>query len=241
MRGYDPRVCGHSRWFEGRFRVSAGLLVTFCGAGAQVGYPLVTVLLCVGDPALFTQQLPPYLEALFKVLKVTPGPTDGNATAASSICFRIAGSEPLLCHHCVFIFRLKILPSALPFPKSNDSVVHSSCLLSSARCFVVQEKAYRSMALECLQRLVRFYLEVHAGREARAVTAGILAGVTGALLASLRKGNLPLEAQHDKLVHFAATLADSHLDFAMNSMLLELLRPDNPPEAKVRTARMGVK
>lgn len=51
----------------------------------MVGYPLVTVLLCVGDPALFTTQLAPYLEALFKVLKVRaslaphPGASSGDA------------------------------------------------------------------------------------------------------------------------------------------------------------------
>jgi hypothetical protein len=97
----------------------------------------------------------------------------------------------------------------------------------------VQEKAYRSMALDCLHRLVRFYLDVHAAQEPRRHTAGILGGVTGHLLQSLRKGNLPLEAQHDALVHLCCTVAQSHLDFAMNSMLLELLRADNPPEAKV--------
>lgn len=44
---------------------------------------------------------------------------------------------------------------------------------------------------------------------------------------------LTQDVQHDKLVEFCVTMAEHNLDFAMNHMVLELLKQDSPSEAKV--------
>lgn len=36
----------------------------------QVGYPLVTLLLCLGDPQIFHNNLSPHMEQLYKLLRV---------------------------------------------------------------------------------------------------------------------------------------------------------------------------
>lgn len=89
------------------------------------------------------------------------------------------------------------------------------------------------MALDCLHRLVKFYLNVYAEYQAKNRVWDYLDSVTAQLLAVLRKGLLTQDVQHDKLVEFCVTLAESNLDFAMNHMILELLKPDSLSEAKV--------
>lgn len=37
----------------------------------QVGYPLVTLLLCLGDPQIFHNNLSPHMEQLYKLLRVS--------------------------------------------------------------------------------------------------------------------------------------------------------------------------
>lgn len=37
----------------------------------QVGYPLVTLLLCLGDPQIFHHNLSPHMEQLYKLLRVS--------------------------------------------------------------------------------------------------------------------------------------------------------------------------
>ncbi|KAH6559063.1 hypothetical protein KP509_1Z029100 [Ceratopteris richardii] len=129
-----------------------------------VGYPLVTLLLCVGEPQNFNHNFGTHMEHLYKLLK---------------------------------------------------------------------EKNLRSMALDCLHRVVRFYLNVYADKQPRNRVWDYLHSVTSQLLALLKKGSLTLDTQHDKVVEFCLTIAESNLDFAMNHMVLELLRNDNPNEAKV--------
>lgn len=89
------------------------------------------------------------------------------------------------------------------------------------------------MALDCLHRAVRFYLNVYAETQPKNRVWDYLHSVTSQLLALLKKGSLTLDSQHDKVVEFCLTIAESNLDFAMNHMILELLRNDNPSEAKV--------
>ena len=44
---------------------------------------------------------------------------------------------------------------------------------------------------------------------------------------------LSQDVQHDKLVEFCVTIAEHNLDFAMNHMILELLKQDSLSEVKV--------
>lgn len=60
-----------------------------------------------------------------------------------------------------------------------------------------------------------------------------LDSVTSQLLTIIRKGMLTQDIQHDKLVEFCVTIAEHNLDFAMNHMILELLKQDSSSEAKV--------
>lgn len=89
------------------------------------------------------------------------------------------------------------------------------------------------MALDCLHRVVRFYLCVYAVNQPRNRVWDYLDSVTSQLLTILRKGMLTQDVQHDKLVEFCVTIAESNLDFSMNHMILELLKQDSPSEAKV--------
>jgi len=89
------------------------------------------------------------------------------------------------------------------------------------------------MALDCLHRLVKFYLNIYADYQPRNHVWDYLDSVTSQLLTVLKKGLLTQDVQHDKLVEFCVTLAQSNLDFAMNHMILELLKPDSLSEAKV--------
>lgn len=129
-----------------------------------VGYPLVTLLLCLGDPESFNNNFRHHLEHLHKLLR---------------------------------------------------------------------EKSLRLMALDCLHRVVRFYLNVYADSQPENLVWDYLHSVTSQLLAVLKKGFLTQETQHDKVVEFCLTIAESNLGFAMNHMILELLRSENPSEAKV--------
>lgn len=89
------------------------------------------------------------------------------------------------------------------------------------------------MALECLHRILRFYLKVYADNHQRNRVWVYLHGISTQLLANLKKGSLTLDLQQDKLVDFCVTVAESNLDFCMNHMILELLQAENPSEAKV--------
>ncbi|KAK8615919.1 hypothetical protein V6N13_017489 [Hibiscus sabdariffa] len=130
----------------------------------EVGYPLVTLLLCLGDPQIFHSNLSSQMEQLYKLLR---------------------------------------------------------------------DKNHRFMAMDCLHRVLRFYLSVHAANQPPNRIWDYLDSVTSQLLTVLRKGMLTQDVQHDKLVEFCVTIAEHNLDFAMNHMILELLKQDSPREAKV--------
>lgn len=130
----------------------------------QDGFPLVTLLLCLGDPQTFNSNFGQHMELLYKHLK---------------------------------------------------------------------DKNHRSMALDCLHRLIKFYLNAYANQQSKNRVWDCLDSVTTQLLTVLRKGLLTQDSQHDKLVEFCVTLADSNLDFTMNHMILELLKNDSLSEAKV--------
>ena len=89
------------------------------------------------------------------------------------------------------------------------------------------------MALDCPHRAMRFYLSVYAPDQPPNRVWDYLDSVTSQLLTVLRKGMLSQDIQHDKLVEFCVAIAESNLDFAMNHMILELLRQDSSNEAKI--------
>ncbi|KAK6128775.1 hypothetical protein DH2020_037481 [Rehmannia glutinosa] len=140
--------------------------LTFCSLRCLtefVGYPLVTLLLCLGDPNIFLSNFGSHMEQLYKHLR---------------------------------------------------------------------DKNHRFMALDCLHRVLRFYLSVHGDAQPPNRVWDYLDSVTSQLLTILRKGMLTQDVQHDKLVEFCVTIAEHNLDFAMNHTILELLKQDSP-EAKV--------
>ncbi|KAK8971821.1 hypothetical protein V6N11_075648 [Hibiscus sabdariffa] len=98
---------------------------------------------------------------------------------------------------------------------------------------LLRDKNHRFMAMDCLHRVLRFYLSVHAANQPPNRIWDYLDSVTSQLLTVLRKGMLTQDVQHDKLVEFCVTIAEHNLDFAMNHMILELLKQDSPREAKV--------
>ncbi|XP_065854824.1 uncharacterized protein [Euphorbia lathyris] len=153
-------------WYEavGRIRVQLIHWMDKQSKHIAVGYPLVTLLLCLGDPQIFHSNLGPHMEQLYKLLR---------------------------------------------------------------------DKNHRFMALDCLHRVLRFYLSVHAASQAPNRIWDYLDSVTSQLLTVLRKGLLTQDVQHDKLVEFCVTIAEHNLDFTMNHMILELLKQDSPSEAKV--------
>ncbi|XP_037497931.1 protein furry homolog [Jatropha curcas] len=153
-------------WYEavGRIRVQLIHWMDKQSKHIAVGYPLVTLLLCLGDPQIFHNNLSPHMEQLYKLLR---------------------------------------------------------------------DKNHRFMALDCLHRVLRFYLSVHAANQAPNRIWDYLDSVTSQLLTFLRKGMLTQDVQHDKLVEFCVTIAEHNLDFAMNHMILELLKQDSPSEGKV--------
>ncbi|XP_022735431.1 uncharacterized protein LOC111288700 isoform X2 [Durio zibethinus] len=153
-------------WYEAVGRIRENLLhwMDKQSKHIAVGYPLVTLLLCLGDPQIFDNNLSSHMEQLYKLLR---------------------------------------------------------------------DKNHRFMALDCLHRVLRFYLSVHAANQPPNCIWDYLDSVTSQLLTVLRKGMLTQDVQHDKLVEFCVTIAEHNLDFAMNHMLLELLKQDSPSEAKV--------
>ncbi|WOL05340.1 hypothetical protein Cni_G14068 [Canna indica] len=153
-------------WYEAVARIRGQLMhwMDKQNKHIAVGFPLVTLLLCLGDPQTFNSNFGPHMELLYKHLK---------------------------------------------------------------------DKNHRSMALDCLHRVVKFYLNVYAGYQPKNQVWDYLYSVTSQLLTVLKKGLLTQDVQHDKLVEFCVTLAESNLDFTMNHMILELLKPDSSSEAKV--------
>ncbi|XP_064993681.1 uncharacterized protein LOC135629734 isoform X2 [Musa acuminata AAA Group] len=153
-------------WYEAVARIRGKLMhwMEKQNKHIAVGFPLVTLLLCLGDPQTFNINFGPHMELLYKHLK---------------------------------------------------------------------DKNHRSMALDCLHRVVKFYLNVYADYQPKNHVWDYLYSVTSQLLTVLKKGLLTQDVQHDKLVEFCVTLAESNLDFTMNHMILELLKPDSSSEAKV--------
>uniref|UniRef100_A0A0E0K7B1 Cell morphogenesis protein N-terminal domain-containing protein n=1 Tax=Oryza punctata TaxID=4537 RepID=A0A0E0K7B1_ORYPU len=161
--GVEPAL---SLWYDAVARIRGQLMYWMDKQSKHiaVGFPLVTLLLCLGDSHTFNTHFSQHMEILYKYLK---------------------------------------------------------------------DKNHRSMALDCLHRLVKFYLNVYAAYQPRNHVWDCLDSVTSQLLTVLKKGLLTQDVQHDKLVEFCVTLAESNLDFAMNHMILELLKPDSLSEAKV--------
>lgn len=161
--GVDPAL---TLWYEAVARIRGQLMhwMDKKSKHIAVGFPLVTLLLCLGDPQTFNNNFGPHMEHLYKQLK---------------------------------------------------------------------DKNHRSMALDCLHRVVKFYLSAYADYQPRNRVWDYLDSVTSQLLTILKKGMLTQDAQHDKLVEFCVTIAESNLDFSMNHMILELLKPDSLSEAKV--------
>ncbi|AQK55204.1 ARM repeat superfamily protein [Zea mays] len=161
--GVEPAL---SLWYDAvaRIRVQLMYWMDKQSKHVAVGFPLVTLLLCLGDANAFNSSFSQHMEILYKYLK---------------------------------------------------------------------DKNHRSMALDCLHRLVKFYLNIYADYQPRNHVWDYLDSVTSQLLTVLKKGLLTQDVQHDKLVEFCVTLAQSNLDFAMNHMILELLKPDSLSEAKV--------
>ncbi|TYJ43440.1 hypothetical protein E1A91_A03G154000v1 [Gossypium mustelinum] len=161
--GVEPAL---TLWYEAVGQIRENLLhwMDKQSKHIAVGYPLVTLLLCLGDPQIFQGNLSSHMEQLYKLLR---------------------------------------------------------------------DKNHRFMALDCLHRVLRFYLSVHAANQPPNRIWDYLDSVTSQLLTVLRKGMLTQDVQHDKLVEFCVTIAEHNLDFAMNHMILELLKQDSPSEAKV--------
>ncbi|CAN1839161.1 Protein furry homolog-like [Linum perenne] len=154
-------------WYEavGRIRMQLIHWMDKQSKHIAVGYPLVTLLLCLGDPQIFHSNLSPHMEQIYKILG--------------------------------------------------------------------KDKNHRFMALDCLHRVMRFYLNVHASSQPPNRIWDYLDSVTSQLLTNIRKGTFTQDVQHDKLVEFCVTIAEHNLDFAMNHMILELLKQDSPSDAKV--------
>ncbi|CAA6655790.1 unnamed protein product [Spirodela intermedia] len=168
-KNHWPPSCGDSAltlWYEAVAQIRGQLMhwMDKQSKHISVGYPLVTLLLCLGDPQTFIGYFVTHMEYLYKHLK---------------------------------------------------------------------DKNHRSMALDCLHRVLRFYLNVYANYQSKNHVWDCLDSVTSQLLNALKKGMLTQDAQHDKIVEFCVTIAESNLDFSMNHMILELLRPDSLSEAKV--------
>ncbi|KAK6928032.1 Cell morphogenesis central region [Dillenia turbinata] len=161
--GVDPAL---TLWYEAVARIRGQLMhwMDKQSKHIAVGYPLVTLLLCLGDPQTFNSNIGPHMEQLYKLLK---------------------------------------------------------------------DKTHRFMALDCLHRVLRFYLRVYADFQSRNRIWDYLDSVTTQLLTILRRGMLTQDVQHDKLVEFCVTIAEHNLDFSMNHMILELLKQESSSEAKV--------
>ncbi|GAA0169626.1 scaffold/adaptor protein [Lithospermum erythrorhizon] len=95
----------------------------------------------------------------------------------------------------------------------------------------LRERSHRSMALDCLHRILRFYMSIYSNSQPTTRVWDCLDSVSTQLLMLLRKGLLTLDTQHDKLVGFCVTIAEHNLDFTINHMVLELLKQDSHCEA----------
>ncbi|KAG6602549.1 Protein furry-like-like protein, partial [Cucurbita argyrosperma subsp. sororia] len=153
-------------WYEAVGRIRAQLMhwMDKQSKHINVGYPLVTLLLCLGDPQIFHNNLSPHMEYLYKLLR---------------------------------------------------------------------DKNHRFMALDCLHRVLRFYLSVHAANQAPNRIWDYLDSATSQILTVIKKGLLTQDVQHDKLVEFCVTISEHSIDFAMNHLLLELLKQESSGEGKV--------
>lgn len=161
--GVDPAL---TLWYEAVARIRGQLMhwMDKQSKHIAVGFPLVTLLLCLGDPQTFNANFGPHMEHLYKHLR---------------------------------------------------------------------DKNHRLISLDCLHRVVRFYLSIYADYQPKNRVWDYLDSVTSQLLTVLKKGLLTQDAQHDKLVEFCVTIAESNLDFSVNHMIVELLKPDSLSEAKV--------
>uniref|UniRef100_A0A7N0UI30 ARM repeat superfamily protein n=1 Tax=Kalanchoe fedtschenkoi TaxID=63787 RepID=A0A7N0UI30_KALFE len=161
--GVEPAL---TLWYEAVTRIRQQLMhwMDKQSKHIAVGYPLTTLLLCLGDYQTFQGSFSAHMEQLYKLLR---------------------------------------------------------------------DKNHRFMALDCLHRVLRFYLSVYAHLEPKNRVWDYLDSVTSQLLTILRKGMLTQDVQHDKIVEFCVTIAEHNLDFTMNHMILELLKQDNLSEAKV--------
>ncbi|CAM8994511.1 unnamed protein product [Rhodiola kirilowii] len=161
--GVEPAL---TLWYEAVTRIRQQLMhwMDKQSKHIAVGYPLTTLLLCLGDYQTFQTNFSAHMEQLYKLLR---------------------------------------------------------------------DKNHRFMALDCLHRVLRFYLSVYAQLEPKNRVWDYLDSVTSQLHTILRKGMLTQDVQHDKIVEFCVTIADHNLDFTMNHMILELLKQDNLSEAKV--------
>lgn len=98
---------------------------------------------------------------------------------------------------------------------------------------ILQDKNNRFMALDCLHRVVKFYLSIHGHSQPSNRVWDYLDSVTSQLLTILRKGMLTQDVQHDKLVELCVTIGEHNLDFCINHLILEMLKQDSPNEAKI--------
>ncbi|KAG9149466.1 hypothetical protein Leryth_023324 [Lithospermum erythrorhizon] len=153
-------------WYEtvARIRLQLNYWIEKESKHIIAGYPLVTLLLCLGDPVVFLTNFGPHMDQLYRLLR---------------------------------------------------------------------ERSHRSMALDCLHRILRFYLSIYGNSQPTTRVWDYLDSVSSQLLMLLRKGLLTLDTQHDKLVGFCVTIAEHNLDFTINHMVLELLKQDSPCEAKI--------
>ncbi|KAL8137973.1 hypothetical protein V2J09_003974 [Rumex salicifolius] len=131
-------------WYDavGRIRVQLIYWMEKQSKHLAVGYPIVTLLLCLGEPQIFLNNFGPHMEQLYKLLR---------------------------------------------------------------------DKNHRFMALDCLHRVLRFYLSVYAPNHPQNRVWDYLDSVTSQLLTVLRKGMLTHDVQHDKLVEFCITIAEMDL------------------------------
>ncbi|XP_047316746.1 protein furry homolog-like isoform X2 [Impatiens glandulifera] len=165
---WPPSAAEHalSFWYETLSRIRMQLVhwMDKRSKHIAVAYPLVSLLLCLGDPTMFLNNFSSHMEQIYKHMR---------------------------------------------------------------------DKNHRFMALDCLHRVLRFYLTVHGDYQQSNRVWDYLDSVTSQLLTILKKGMLTQDVQHDKLVDFCVTIAEHNLDFSMNHMILELLKQDSSSEAKV--------
>ncbi|CAJ1947246.1 unnamed protein product [Sphenostylis stenocarpa] len=205
--GVEPAL---ALWYEavGRIRVQLMHWMDKQSKHIAVGYPLVSLLLCLGDPQIFHNNLSPHMDQLYKLLKWEQLPT----------------LHEILWRRCGFMITEGV---------ATEIAACDQKIMFIPELSLISDKNHRFMALDCLHRVLRFYLSVHAANQAPNRIWDNLDSVTSQLLAVLRKGLLTQDVQHDKLVEFCVTIAEHNLDFTMNHMILELLRQDSSSEAKV--------